>query len=70
MKLNKTKYEQLINEDIAWLKTKCPRTLEREHIIDVLRASIEHEYPNYCHDHKINNCDCKDIVSPKKNLID
>jgi hypothetical protein len=44
-RLNKEGYSQLIKEDIAWLE-KIPRTLEREHIIAVLRASIEHEYPS------------------------
>lgn len=44
MKLNKLGYQQLIDEDIAWLE-KIPRTLEREHIIAVLKASVEHEYP-------------------------
>lgn len=44
-RLNKSGYEQLINEDIAWLE-KIPRTLERDHIIAVLKASIEHEYPS------------------------
>jgi hypothetical protein len=45
MRLNKAGYEQLVNEDIAWLE-KIPRTLERDHIIAVLKASIEHEYPS------------------------
>jgi hypothetical protein len=45
MKLNKPGYEQLINEDIEWLEKKVPRTLERDHIVAVLKASIEHEYP-------------------------
>jgi hypothetical protein len=45
MRLNKLGYQQLIDEDIAWLE-KMPRTLERDHIIVVLRASIEHEYPS------------------------
>lgn len=44
-RLNKKVYEQLINEDIAWLE-KVPRTLEREHIIAILKASIKHEYPS------------------------
>ena len=44
MRLNKKGYEQLINEDIAWLE-KIPRTLEKDHIILVLKTSIEHEYP-------------------------
>jgi len=44
MRLNKLGYQQLIDEDIAWLET-MPRTLERDHIIAVLKASVEHEYP-------------------------
>jgi len=44
-RLNKEGYSQLIEEDIAWLE-KIPRTLEREHIIAVLKASVEHEYPS------------------------
>jgi hypothetical protein len=44
MRLNKHGYEQLINEDIEWLQ-KVPRSLERDHIIAVLKASIKHEYP-------------------------
>ena len=44
MRLNKFGYQQLIDEDIAWLE-KIPRTLERDHIIAVLKASVEHEYP-------------------------
>jgi hypothetical protein len=44
MRLNKLGYQQLIDEDIAWLE-KIPRTLERDHIISVLRASVTHGYP-------------------------
>ncbi len=43
-KLNKFAYEQLINEDIEWINT-MPRTLEREHIIDVLKYSVKLFYP-------------------------
>ena len=65
MRLNKLGYEQLINEDIAWLET-IPRTLERDHIILVLRASINHEYPDSiidlspesCEEHCKFWCDC------------
>lgn len=42
--LNKSAYTQLIEEDIDWL-LKQPRTLEREHIVAVLRESIESFYP-------------------------
>ena len=34
-------YEELINEDIAWLETNTePPSLERGHIIGVLRQSV------------------------------
>jgi hypothetical protein len=46
MRLNKLGYQQLIDEDIAWLE-KIPRTLERDHIIAVLKASVDHEYPSF-----------------------
>jgi hypothetical protein len=46
MKLNKLGYQQLIDEDIIWLE-KIPRTLERDHIIAVLKCSVEHEYPSH-----------------------
>lgn len=42
-RLNKASYTKLIEENIAWLR-KQPETLERAHIIQVLRASIEFEY--------------------------
>lgn len=38
MKLNRSAYEQLVREDIAWLEQQ-PRTLEREHIIGILKDS-------------------------------
>jgi len=66
MRLNKEGYQQLIDEDIVWLE-KIPRTLERDHIIDVLRASVAHEYhsfiaadlkPSPCQEHGLPYCDC------------
>jgi len=42
-KLNRRSYERLINEDIDWVKAQ-PRTLERDHVIEVLKASPEREY--------------------------
>ncbi len=42
-RLNRAGYEKLIAEDIEWLM-KQPRTLEREHILCVLRVSVEREY--------------------------
>lgn len=41
--MNRWGYEKLIAEDVAYLEG-LPRTLERDHIIDVLKASIEREY--------------------------
>lgn len=49
-KLNRRAYEQLIREDIAAMETVRERfvcselKLEWEHIVDVLRASVEREY--------------------------
>lgn len=66
MRLNKLGYQQLIDEDIAWLE-KIPRTLERDHIIVVLKASVDHEYPSFisphfrpepCEEHGEPYCDC------------
>lgn len=65
-RLNKLGYQQLIAEDIAWLE-RFSRTLERDHIIMVLQASIEHEYPSFtsadltpppCETHGEPYCDC------------
>ena len=41
--MNRESYERLIQEDIAWLNT-MPRTLERDHIIDVLEDSTNRIY--------------------------
>lgn len=43
MMMNRESYERLIQEDIAWLNT-MPRTLERDHIIDVLEDSTNRIY--------------------------
>jgi hypothetical protein len=43
VKLSRDAYQQLIDGDIAWLLEQ-KRTLERDHIIEVLKASPEHEY--------------------------
>lgn len=42
-KLNRSAYQRLIDENIAWLM-KFPRTLEREHTIFVLRDSVRCHY--------------------------
>lgn len=39
--LNRGAYQKLIDENIAYLKDKCPRTLERDHIIHIVEASVE-----------------------------
>ncbi len=36
-------YDKMIREDLAWLE-KQPRTLEREHIILIVKHSADHEY--------------------------
>lgn len=43
--LNKSAYTKLVEEDAEWLLTQ-PRTLEREHILGILWASIEAFYPS------------------------
>ena len=43
-RLNRHAYEQLIREDIEWLMHQPP-SLEREHILAVLRCSPDREYP-------------------------
>lgn len=42
-KLTRHAYESLIREDLEWLM-KQPRTLEREHIAAIVKASAAHEY--------------------------
>ncbi|HAM42001.1 MAG TPA: hypothetical protein DCP69_11920 [Candidatus Omnitrophica bacterium] len=42
--LNREAYQRIIEEDIGWLNTH-PRTLERDHIVHVLRWSITELYP-------------------------
>lgn len=43
--LNRPAYEQLLREDLDWL-LKQPRTLERDHIADVLRWNLSHRVTN------------------------
>ena len=40
-KLNRNGYENLINEDIIWLLENAPRSLERDHIEEVLKSSVD-----------------------------
>ena len=42
-KLTRAVYQKLIAEDIFWLEQK-PRTLERDHIISVMRESERYYY--------------------------
>lgn len=42
--LNKTAYSKLVEEDIEWL-LKQPRSLERDHIVAVLKESVNLLYP-------------------------
>lgn len=41
--LNRHAYQRLIDEDLEWL-LKQPRTLERDHIEAIVRASLHNEY--------------------------
>ena len=43
MNLNKKTYKKLVDGDIEWLNT-MPDCLEKEHIIEVLKASVEELY--------------------------
>lgn len=42
-KITRLAYQQLIAENIAWLEAQ-PRTLEREHIIGIVRESERYYY--------------------------
>ena len=43
MIVNRDAYQKLIDEDIEWL-LKQPRSLERDHIVSVLKNSVERIY--------------------------
>lgn len=43
MPLTKEAYRNLIREDLTWLES-VPRTLERDHVIAIVKASEAHEY--------------------------
>ena len=43
MKVNREAYQKLIDEDIEWLM-KQPRSLERDHIVSVLKNSVKRIY--------------------------
>ncbi len=44
--LNKKSYEQLIEEDRQWLFLNTKRSLERDHIVEIIRDSVQHYYPD------------------------
>jgi len=46
MKLTKWAYEELITKNIAWLVENTDDTLERRHIVDVMRDSVQRLYPD------------------------
>jgi hypothetical protein len=45
MELNRESYAQLIEQDIQVIENTMPDSLERKHIIGVLKASVEKYYP-------------------------
>ena len=45
MRLNKKAYKQLIKEDIAYVRKHMPHSLERFHIIAVLKDAVDKNYP-------------------------
>ncbi len=44
MKLNKKAYQQLIDEDVNWLKIETTDCLEQNHILQVLKDSVRCYY--------------------------
>lgn len=42
--MSRAAYERLVEQDVAWL-LRQPRTLEREHLVQIARRSVEAEYP-------------------------
>jgi hypothetical protein len=42
-RMNRASYERMIAENIEWLEQQ-PRTLERDHVIAIVKASADHEY--------------------------
>lgn len=43
-RMNRKEYERLIEKDIKWLRENTKPRLERDHIINVLRDSINMYY--------------------------
>lgn len=48
MRLNRESFEKLISEDLEWLMNQ-PRTLEREHVIQIVRDCVDMYYPRPFH---------------------
>lgn len=46
IKISKSAFKQLIQEDLEALRTHMPKSLERDHIEQVLDYSIAHLYPD------------------------
>ena len=44
MKLTRVAFEDLVAGDVGWLMQQ-PRTLERDHILEILRGCVDHHYP-------------------------
>lgn len=42
-RMNRAAYQRMVDEDVAWLES-VPRTLERDHVIAIVRQSVEREY--------------------------
>jgi hypothetical protein len=42
-RLNRWGYQQLIDGNIEWL-LKQPRTLERDHILEIMKQAVIYEY--------------------------
>lgn len=45
MRLNKKTYQRLIKENIAVVKKHLPPSLEKIHVIEILKASVDQNYP-------------------------
>ncbi len=43
--MNKTAFEKLIQENLDWLERQ-PRSLEREHIKEIVKQSVQFYYPD------------------------
>jgi len=63
-KMNKESYQKLIDEDLEWLNQQ-PRTLERMHIADIVKESIDFHYPK-----PVDNLPISGVVVPKGTSTD